>query len=67
MQDLGGKAVQIDMTPFDEAAPMLYQDAFLAERWSAVRGFLQGNKVCHLKKALYTHSLLLLLPAASAT
>lgn len=45
MQALGGQLVPIDLAPFDQAAPMLYQDAFLAERYSAIRSFLERGKV----------------------
>lgn len=44
MQALGGQLVPIDLAPFDQAAPMLYQDAFLAERYSAIRSFLERGK-----------------------
>ena len=45
MQSLGGQLIPIDMTSMDRAAHMLYEDAFLAERYSAIRTFLESGKV----------------------
>lgn len=46
MQALGGEMVQVDFSAADKIAGMLYGDAFLAERYSALRSFLQkGGKV----------------------
>lgn len=45
MEALGGQQVTVELTPFATAAPMLYQDAFLAERYSATRGFLNRGQV----------------------
>jgi allophanate hydrolase len=36
MQALGGEAVEIDLTPFHEAAGLLYRGAWLAERLAAI-------------------------------
>lgn len=36
----GARLVPIDPTPFMEAAPMLYEGAFVAERYTAVGGFI---------------------------
>ena len=36
---LGGRAVEIAYTPFKAAAALLYEDAFVAERYAAIRGF----------------------------
>ncbi len=36
---LGGTRVEIDFTPFRDAARLLYEGPWVAERWSAVRAF----------------------------
>ena len=43
MEDLGGEAVEIDLTPFVEAAKLLYEGPWVAERWAAVGGFVEEN------------------------
>jgi allophanate hydrolase len=40
LEELGGQAVEIDFTPFAEAASLLYTAAFVAERAAAVGDFL---------------------------
>jgi allophanate hydrolase len=39
LESLGGARVEIDYTPFLEAARLLYEGPWLAERWLAVRDF----------------------------
>jgi allophanate hydrolase len=41
--DLGSQIVEIDYEPFLSAAALLYQDAFVAERWADLRGFATGH------------------------
>ncbi|WP_035614543.1 allophanate hydrolase [Haloferula sp. BvORR071] len=43
MESLGGEAVTIDLTPFVEAAKLLYEGPWVAERWAAVGGFVEEN------------------------
>ncbi|MFJ2440344.1 MULTISPECIES: allophanate hydrolase [unclassified Streptomyces] len=39
----GARLVPIDLTPFSEAAPMLYEGAFVAERYTAVGDFVDRH------------------------
>lgn len=39
----GGTAVPIDLTPFTEAARLLYEGPWVAERWAAVGDFVQAQ------------------------
>ncbi|MEW1718943.1 allophanate hydrolase [Streptomyces sp. NPDC093109] len=39
----GARLVPIDLTPFSEAAPMLYEGAFVAERYTAVGEFVDAH------------------------
>ncbi|AXG76993.1 allophanate hydrolase [Streptomyces paludis] len=39
----GARLVEIDLTPFSEAAPMLYEGAFVAERYTAVGAFVDQH------------------------
>ena len=43
MKSLGGTAVEIDLTPFTEAAKLLYEGPWVAERWAAVGEFVEAN------------------------
>lgn len=43
MEALGGTAVRIDLTPFVEAAKLLYEGPWVAERWAAVGEFVEAN------------------------
>ncbi|MFB7513165.1 allophanate hydrolase [Streptomyces sp. NPDC056144] len=43
LAEAGAELVRIDMTPFTEAAAMLYEGAFVAERYSAVGAFLDDH------------------------
>lgn len=45
LQQLGGLAVPIDFEPFATTANLLYTSAFLAERYSGVRDFLEAGQV----------------------
>jgi allophanate hydrolase len=40
---LGGTLVEIDFTPFRDAARLLYEGPWVAERWSAIREFHSKN------------------------
>ncbi len=46
LEELGGMPVVIDFEPFATAAGLLYTSAFLAERYSGVREFLEAKQVC---------------------
>jgi len=39
LESLGGTRVEIDFTPFRDAARLLYEGPWVAERWSAIRHF----------------------------
>ncbi|MBL0944345.1 MAG: allophanate hydrolase [Hydrogenophaga sp.] len=43
LQALGGQAVAIDLTPFLEAARLLYDGPWVAERYAAIRGFIEAQ------------------------
>ncbi len=43
MKEIGGEPVEIDLTPFTEAAKLLYEGPWVAERWAAVGGFVEEN------------------------
>jgi allophanate hydrolase len=43
LESLGGIKVEIDFTPFRDAARLLYEGPWVAERWSAVRAFHAKN------------------------
>lgn len=40
---LGGTPVSIDLTPFTEAAKLLYEGPWVAERWAAVGDFVEAH------------------------
>lgn len=44
LESLGGQRVEIDFTPFAETAILLYGAAFVAERYSGIRSFLEKGK-----------------------
>lgn len=43
LEAVGGTAVEVDFTPFREAAQLLYEGPWVAERLAAVREFLEAN------------------------
>jgi allophanate hydrolase len=43
LESLGGKRVEIDFAPFRDAARLLYEGPWVAERWSAIRAFHAKN------------------------
>jgi allophanate hydrolase len=43
LEAMGGAPVEIDFTPFREAASLLYSGPWVAERFAAVGGFLAGG------------------------
>jgi allophanate hydrolase len=43
LQAAGGQAVEIDFKPFRDAAQLLYSGPWVAERYVAVGGFLEGH------------------------
>lgn len=45
LEGLGGVRVAVDFEAFAAAAAMLYTSAFLAERYSGVRAFLEAGQV----------------------
>ncbi len=45
LEDLGGVQVPIDFAPFAEVARLLYESAFIAERYSGIREFLEKPHV----------------------
>ena len=44
MKSLGGIPVEIDLTPFTEAAKLLYEGPWVAERWAAVGEFVELHR-----------------------
>ncbi len=43
LEAIGGIAVEIDFTPFTEAAKLLYEGPWVAERWAAVGDFVEKH------------------------
>lgn len=43
LEAIGGTAVKIDLTPFVEAAKLLYEGPWVAERWAAVGDFVETH------------------------
>jgi allophanate hydrolase len=43
LESIGGTAVPIDLTPFTDAARLLYDGPWVAERWAAVGGFVESH------------------------
>jgi allophanate hydrolase len=43
MKSLGGVAVEIDFAPFEEAAALLYEGPWIAERWSDIGSFVAAR------------------------
>ncbi len=43
LESIGGVAVEVDLTPFTEAAKLLYEGPWVAERWAAVGDFVAKN------------------------
>lgn len=43
MKYLGGVPVEVDLTPFTEAAKLLYEGPWVAERWAAVGDFVAAR------------------------
>ena len=41
---IGGTPVEIDLTPFTEAAKLLYEGPWVAERWAAVGPFVEQHR-----------------------
>jgi allophanate hydrolase len=44
LEKLGGRAKEIDYTPFDEAQRLLYEGPFLAERQASVEDVVKGHE-----------------------
>jgi allophanate hydrolase len=47
LERLGGTPVEIDYAPYAQAAAMLYEDAFVAERYAAIREFFDAQADSH--------------------
>lgn len=43
LEALGGEVYRIDLAPFLEAARLLYEGPWVAERYSAIRGFIESQ------------------------
>ena len=43
MEAIGGVPVEVDLSPFTEAAKLLYEGPWVAERWAAVGDFVEKN------------------------
>jgi allophanate hydrolase len=43
MKSLGGTPVEVDLTPFTDAAKLLYEGPWVAERWAAVGEFVETH------------------------
>ena len=49
LEKQGGRLVQVDFTPFATVAKLLYESAFVAERYSGIRSFLEKTQVTDLR------------------
>ncbi|MBP8305628.1 MAG: allophanate hydrolase [Burkholderiaceae bacterium] len=47
LEKLGGRAVEFDYRPYAAAASMLYEDAFVAERYAGIRDFFDAQAPSH--------------------
>lgn len=45
LEKQGGQQIQIDFSPFATTAKLLYESAFVAERYSGIKSFLDTNQV----------------------
>ncbi|WAC20498.1 allophanate hydrolase [Luteolibacter sp. SL250] len=43
LEEMGGTAVEVDLTPFVDAAKLLYEGPWVAERWAAVGDFVEAH------------------------
>lgn len=50
LEKIGGRRVDIDFSPFEKIASLLYEGAFVAERYQGIRAFLEGDE--HPKDSL---------------
>ena len=48
LKSQGGQQVDINFSPFATTAKLLYESAFVAERYSGIRAFLDKDKVTGL-------------------
>ena len=62
LKTLGGEAVEIDMQPFLDAAKLLYEGPWVAERYAAIEAFIQTQA-----DALYPTTRAIIEPAIKAT
>ena len=46
LEAIGGTMVEIDFEPFEKIALLLYEGAFVAERYQGIREFLEQDKEC---------------------
>ena len=61
LEGLGGEAVAIDFQPFEEAARLLYEGPWVAERYAAIESFIQAHP-----EALLEVTRRIIAPAAEA-
>ncbi|MBP6815835.1 MAG: allophanate hydrolase, partial [Burkholderiaceae bacterium] len=47
LEKLGGRPIEFDYRPFATAASMLYEDAFVAERYAGIRDFFDAQAHSH--------------------
>ena len=52
LESIGGTMVQIDFEPFKKIALLLYEGAFVAERYQGIREFLEQGRECGPGKVL---------------
>lgn len=50
-ESLNGELVPVDFGPFCEIAELLYNSAFVAERYAGIRSFID-SKVCHKQECI---------------
>ncbi len=62
LKDIGGEAIEIDMQPFLDAAKLLYEGPWVAERYAAIEEFMQT----HVDE-LYPTTRAIIEPAINAT
>ena len=56
LEGLGGQQVPVDFKPLCKVAEMLYNSAFVAERYAGIQTFLEAPQVLSLCKVEYAWS-----------
>jgi len=52
LEAIGGTMVEVDFEPFQKIALLLYEGAFVAERYQGIRAFLEKGRTCDAGKVV---------------